>query len=107
MSNTYILTKNHRIKNVDFATWAKWFELADRIIEKTVLPDGKLVSTVFLALNYNFGVGKPLFFETMVFKNSENLSELDTRRYSTYREALKGHGEMVKKWSRRSFRKKC
>ena len=67
-------------------------------IKQTVLPNGKWVSTVWLGLNYQYGNGPPLVFETMVFSRQGEWDELDCRRYSTIREARIGHKEMVKEW---------
>ena len=52
------------------------------------------VSTVFLGIDHNFGEGKPLLFETMVFGGK--LDE-ETERYSTWEEAVEGHNHMVEK----------
>jgi hypothetical protein len=47
------------------------------------------VSTVFLGLDHNFGFGrKPLLFETMIFGGKHDQYQ---ERYSTYKEAEKGH----------------
>ena len=93
----YIL-KDKKIVPVDLMTWTRWFETANRHVAKTTLKDGKWISTVFLGLDHNFGVGKPLLFETMVFKSKDNFNELDIARYSTWEEAEKGHQRMVNKW---------
>lgn len=97
MSNRYILV-NKKIKQVPLLEWVEWMKKPEnkRVAENTV---GKYwISTVFLSLDHNFGEGKPLLFETMVFKG--NLIDLDMARYSTYEEAEKGHKKMVKKWSK-------
>ena len=62
------------------------------------------VSTVWLGLDHNFNLrSKPLIFETMVFPHNViggvlNYGDLDMDRYSTEKEALRGHNRMVKKW---------
>lgn len=76
----------------------------DRQVSRTVLPDGKLVSTVFLGLDHSFGDGPPLIFETMVFP-PDSLNELDCERYSTEKEAIVGHTKMVEKWTAEMSRK--
>jgi len=56
------------------------------------------VSTVFLGLDYSFGIdrGAPVLFETMVFRNdSGNDSGEECERYCTYQEAVDGHKRMV------------
>ena len=86
----------------DVLVWGNWFETANRIIKQETLPDGKFVSTVFLGLDYSFGMNKaPILFETMVFLGKELGSELDMDRYSTYEEAQLGHQAMVSKWLKR------
>lgn len=49
------------------------------------------VSTVWLGLDYNFGHGPPLIFETMIFGDGS----LDCFRYSTEQGARVGHDEAV------------
>ena len=52
--------------------------------------DGHTYSTVFLALDHNFGGGKPILYETLVFPEG-SLSEVWGTRYHTREEALAGH----------------
>lgn len=54
------------------------------------------VSTVWLGINHNFGPGKPLIFETMVFCQFPRISmfpcsDLEQDRYSTEQDAEVGH----------------
>ena len=94
----YILTPEGDVQPVDLMTWAKWFEAnptANRIAE-TTLSDGRWVSTVFLGIDYRFGSGPPLLFETMVFPSKDNLSDERCERYSTKAEAEAGHLAVVK-----------
>jgi len=98
--NKYILKGKKAIPIEDVLEWGKWFENANRVVKQETLPNGKLVSTVFLGIDHNFGFGKPLLFETMVFPSKENFDELDVMRYSTWEEAEEGHKKMVKKWSK-------
>lgn len=76
-------------------------DLEDKIIKQEILPNGKFISTVWLGIDMNhvFGNGKPLIFETMVFPERGNYSELDMERYSTEEEALEGHQKMVEKYN--------
>ncbi|KKM77691.1 hypothetical protein LCGC14_1367430 [marine sediment metagenome] len=76
--------------------WGAWFETADRRVAFDSNENYR-VSTVFLALNHNFGDGPPILFETMVFKEGSSHDE-DCRRYATQEEAKKGHAELVKEW---------
>ena len=110
----YILNDKDEIVEVpDILTFAKWFETQKRFVAKDSV--GKYdISTIFLGLDHSFGLGEPLFFETMVFEKKLSTSKalskpiklkafkyhksLDdyTRRYSTKEEALKGHREIIK-----------
>lgn len=89
----YILDANGNPVPADLDTWAKWYE-TNRESRRVALDefDNIRVSTVFLALNHNWGDGPPLLFETMVFggKMDEYM-----RRYSTRKEAENGHKEVV------------
>lgn len=91
----------HKVVPVDdLLEWGRWFEKADRIVAQKKLPNGKYVSTVFLGMDYRLGsVGKPLWFETMVFDKKEDFGdEIDVDRYETWEEAEKGHLRMINKW---------
>ena len=73
--------------------WARWFEEADRHVARTELPDGLVVSTVFLGIDHSFGrTGPPLLFETMAFHDGDGR---ETERYATWEQAEKGHAAMV------------
>lgn len=50
------------------------------------------VSTVFLALDHQWGDGPPMLFETMVFGG---LLNEEMGRYSTWEQAEEGHKDMV------------
>ena len=65
----------------------------DRAVAKDKIGDIE-ISTVFLGLDHQYGEGKPLLFETMVFGG-----ELDQEqeRYSTWEEAEEGHKIMIEK----------
>ena len=93
-SDKYILKDHEAIPTDNLEEWGRMFNNKDRIVKQETLPNGKRVSTVFLGLNYNWGEGEPLLFETMVF----NPDEIDMERYSTWEEAEKGHKRMVKKY---------
>lgn len=94
--------------NYDYKKWLEEMgevekKLTDpkyKIIKQTVLPNGKWVSTVWLGLDHRFiNKGLPLIFETMVFPEKGNYSDLDQERYSTEDEAKKGHLKMCVEWS--------
>jgi len=57
-----------------------------------------LVSTVDLGIDHSFGIGKPLYYETMIFKkiNGEvDWGDLYCERYSTEEEAKEGHQKAI------------
>jgi len=69
-------------------------------VAQTTLSDSKWVSTVWLGINHRYNDDDPpLIFETMVFLYKGDYMELDGKRYSTEKDALRGHDEMVAKWS--------
>lgn len=57
--------------------------------EKTVLPNGYVVSTVFT----DDDSANP--FETLVFANAQSRIEIDGRKYPNERAAQRGHAEHV------------
>ena len=70
----------------------------NRRIGMTQLPNGGIVSTVFLNLDHRFdGEGDPIVFESMCFSDSDDWQEEDCDRYCTYEEAVEGHRAMVEK----------
>jgi hypothetical protein len=76
----------------------------DRRVGKTILPDGKYVSTVFLGLDHNYdSTGPPILFETMVFAEREGFDDQDMERYATFEEAVQGHRDMVEKHGGRAI----
>jgi hypothetical protein len=89
----YILDADHNlIPCLDLMTWARWYEDApERWVARTALPNGHVVSTIFLGLDHNFfGEGPPVVFESMVFPTCDHLT-----RYCTWAEAEAGHLAMV------------
>lgn len=95
----YILGDDHEPVRVDLLTWARWFEgkgaRKRRIVAKTRLGHGESsagVSTVFIGLDFQFGEGPLLFFETMVFGGPHDQY---TQRYSTWGQAEAGHAWVV------------
>ena len=87
MSNKYILEGKEAVCCKDTLEWAKWYQTADRIVAEETIGDSS-VSTIFLGLDYSFGDGPPLLFETQVFGGKLS-DEMD--RYSTWDEAVLGH----------------
>lgn len=93
MNGRYILKDKIPVLVDDLIEWAKAFEKMNRQVAKDAIGDVS-VSTVFLALDHQFGKGKPILFETMVF-GGELDGEQD--RYHTWEEAEEGHKNMVKR----------
>lgn len=96
MSDQYILADDGQtpIPEPDTLRWAQWFESAKRHVADDEV--GPLrVSTVFLGLNHDFGLGgDPVLWETMIFGAPGELDGYQ-RRYTSYAEALAGHQEAV------------
>lgn len=98
--HNYILDDNHiPVIEDDLYAWGRWMEAARRSGARTVgrtdIPGG-FISTVFLGIDHSFiGGGPPVLFETMVFANERGGEDLDSRRYSTWGEALDGHNAFV------------
>lgn len=83
----------------DLMTWARWMEEngTARIVGRTLFPEKKaMVSTVFLGIDYAFGGGPPILFESMLFIG--NLAGEDMRRYSSRTSAESGHKAMVEEF---------
>ena len=89
----YIL-EGKQVKQVDdLLKWAKWFNKANRTVDKTRIAH-VLISTVFLGIDRSLGVGTPLLFETMIFGgNYDGYHD----RYATWGEAMKGHQSACEK----------
>lgn len=98
--NRHWILVNGKIKEVDFLTWARWFENIDnRIVDRTDIGEDVFVSTVFLGLDHGLGREmcfeegrKPVLFETMVMGGKYNSRGW---RYSSYGEAKIGHWKIV------------
>jgi hypothetical protein len=89
----YILVDREPVE-VDFMTWAVWFETADRHVRDSFQGDVR-VSTVFIGLDHNWSDhGPPILFETMAFVGHEDVGQ---ERYATWAEAETGHANMVAK----------
>jgi len=82
----------------DLMEWARWFEAADRRVDRTEIVPGIYVSTIFLGTDHNWSdVGPPLLFETMCFNDYDEVAiGRDTfGRYATWEEAKAGHASAV------------
>ena len=87
MNNWYILEGKKPVKCDDITEWGKQMKYVNRIVSQTIYGDVK-VSTVFLGIDDNYGFGKPMIFETMIFGGEHDMY---IEKYSTWDEAVKGH----------------
>lgn len=111
MLDQYILEGHKAVPCDDILKYGNWFKEANKRVAKTEIGIpawkfwlGKLLKikrwepvkilTVFLGLDYRFGDGDPLLFETMIFGG-----ELDEeqQRYTTWGQAEAGHKKWVEK----------
>ena len=96
MLDNYILIGQTPVPEPDLLKWAEWMATADRVVFQTEV-GASLVSTVFLALDHQFGIGPPLLFETMIFTDGDGGGYMG--RCSTWLEAEQQHAEVVTRWS--------
>ena len=92
------LLKRHIPKVIDDNTTSMYNDFEKNIYYNRVAIDtidNKVISTVFLATNHNYGTGKPLLFETMVFCDDYEAVHQYCERYSTWDEAVEGHKRIV------------
>jgi len=81
-------TANRLLGNMEYA------RVARTRITSASDPDTEWdVSTVWLGVNYSFGEGPPIIFETMVFGSGDGDQYM--QRYSTEEQARAGHAETV------------
>lgn len=82
---------------IEFEQWAAIREVPYRSVVKQDTINHKFISTVWLGVNHNFGEGKPLIFETMIFpeEGKDKWQEEYCERYSTMEEAIQGHKRAV------------
>lgn len=89
---THWILDGHEPVAVDLFTWARWFEDAERHIDRTQVGDAD-VSTVFLGIDHNFAPsGPPVLFETMIFGGQHSDA---CWRYTTWDQAAAGHHRIV------------
>jgi len=88
MKYKYYVLDGHEPKGTDdIMELAKVLESKDRVVDNTKIGD-VTVSTVFLGLDHQYGIGEPLLFETMIFGGVHDQYQ---ERYSTWDEAVAGH----------------
>lgn len=92
----YYLKNDHTYEPCDLETWSEQFKFMDKsrqVASESI--NGKHISTVWLGLNHNHFLGKPLLFETMVFEGEEGDLTIYCDRYSTWDEAVEGHNKAI------------
>jgi hypothetical protein len=77
---------------IDVLEWGRLFESSDRVLARTFVDDGTEISTVWLGLDYSFGHGTPLIFETMIFGGPHDEYQ---DRHTNRDAALAGHDQAV------------
>lgn len=103
MSDKYVLNADKSVSPMDdLVEWSQRFEDTEsRRIARDVMPDGRVVSTVFLGLDHSFGSGgPPLLFETMIFPSDKDFCEEWCERCSTYSQAVKQHQRGIREAER-------
>ena len=102
MIDTYILGPGHIIIPCDDLVEFGRFMVKhkERIVAQEFVAEGIFVSTVFVGVDYNFGSGPPLVFETAV--NSDY--GWDEREfYATWEDAEAGHRAVVQRLRERMY----
>lgn len=101
MNLSHWILKNGKLKKVDLMTWAIWFENKDGKSEGRITAQTKVgratVSTVFLGIDHNFTDSKiPILWETMIFGSKHPALSEYQQRYSSLKDAQKGHEDAVR-----------
>jgi hypothetical protein len=101
MTDKFVLNADKTVSKMeDLAEWSARFDNDDRRIARDVMPDGRIVSTVFLGLDHSYGAGPPMLFETMIFPSEKNFREEWFERCSTYAQAERQHQRGVEEAQR-------
>jgi len=90
VSDKYILdARGEPVICRDLMAWARWFEANDdrRVVAQDEV-GAVLVSTIFLGVDYSWGPGRPLLWETMIFGGAHDQYQ---ERYASRAEAVAGH----------------
>jgi hypothetical protein len=91
----------------DTMEWGCFYGMSElRRVDRTILPDGRVVSTIFLGLDHNYeDDGPPILWETMVFPKDGDYSEVEMDRCAGSREQAQAmHQRMVEKVSHEPVR---
>ncbi len=94
----YFLNEDKTYRPCDVKEWSEQFEemcrrglrhVADDMIDEFH------VSTVWLGIDHNHFGGRPLLFETMIFKGDSG-NDIYCNRYTTWEKAKEGHKKAMK-----------
>ena len=92
----YVLDENDNpVATEDYLKWSEFFSsINNRSFGYTQLEGNVTVSTIFMGIDYSFGLVEknPILFETMVFGGPLNGK---IKRYSSKDDAKKGHAAIV------------
>jgi hypothetical protein len=76
----------------DFATWARWFERADRSVARTLVTPEVTVLTTFSGVDHSTRGDPPRLFETRVFGG---VLDAEETRHATKVEAIAAHATLA------------
>lgn len=94
MNGFYVLVDGEPVAEPDVLAWAHWFQVSAELrrVARTEVGEEVIISTVFLGLDYSFGGGPPLLYETMVFGGVHDGFQ---ERYASRAEAIAGHAFLL------------
>jgi hypothetical protein len=90
----YYLEKDHSSRSCPLDEWSSQLRDMNKNDTKHVAHDkidNYIISTIWLGLDHNYFGGRPMLFETMIFKDNKSFEDIYMDRYFTWDEALKGH----------------
>jgi hypothetical protein len=79
------------VPETDACLWGIWYKATDRHVGLDQVGDVK-ISTVFLGIDHQFGIGPPVLWETMIFGGPSDGSCV---RYTSLAAAIEGHAGAV------------
>lgn len=92
MIKYWILDRNNQVIEArDIYHHKAWWSvnLKQTIIGLNHLPDGTIISTRFLTMNWEMGFENPVLFQTIIQKNPK-FNDFQ-ENYTTYEDAINGH----------------
>jgi hypothetical protein len=105
---TYVLDDDGNVRPAETLEWGAWMQTAGdkRRIGLTKVGDDRLVSTIFMGLDYSFDPDpmrdpltyRPVLWETMALSEDPETGEtkpVAQFRYASLQEAIHGHEEVV------------